>query len=141
MTDLQIDITVHIARLPVDVFAAWSSAAALASWFAPMAERKPDVEMDFRVGGAYSIVMPLPDGSVHTTKGIFRDIVSNRKIVMTWRCDAFNDPESLVEVTFTRSGDGTDLRVRHWSFEASETCDAHRGGWEACLGALARLLA
>ena len=140
MSANDIDITVHVARPPEAVFAAWSSAPALASWFAPMSEREPDVQMDFVEGGAYSIVMPLPDGSVHTTQGIFRKIVSNEKIVMTWHCDAFKDPETLVEVTFTPSGDGTDLRVQHHTFASADTCNAHRGGWDACLGALAQKL-
>ena len=141
MNERAIDITVHIKREPADVFAAWSSAAALASWFAPMAERPPDVEMDFSPGGAYKIVMPLPDGSVHTTSGVFREIVAGEKIVMTWYCDAFDDPETMVEVSFVASGDGTDLRVQHRRFEAAETCTAHFGGWEACLGALSQKLA
>jgi uncharacterized protein YndB with AHSA1/START domain len=132
---------VHINREPADVFAAWSSAAALASWFAPMASENLDVEMEFAEGGTYSIAMPLPDGSVHTTKGVFREIVDNEKIVMTWRCDAFDDPETLVEVLFSPSGRGTEVRVRHETFASPETCTAHHGGWEACLGELARQLA
>lgn len=140
MIDTPIDITVHIRRPVADVFAAWSSASALAEWFAPMAERAPDVDMDFVVGGAYCIVMPLPDGSVHTTRGEFREIVQDARIVMTWQCDAFADPPSLVEVSFSPSGGGTDLQVIHRSFESGDTRNAHLGGWEACLGELVRQL-
>jgi uncharacterized protein YndB with AHSA1/START domain len=128
-----IDITIYIERSPTDVFSAWASSDALASWFAPMAEDKPDVTLDFIVEGQYSIVMPLPDGSVHTTTGTFREIVNNEKIVMTWRCDAFPDPESLVEVRFSPKGNGCELHLQHRDFEASETRDAHNGGWQACL--------
>ena len=101
-----------------------------------MASAKLDVEMEFVVGGRYSIVMPLPDGSVHTTVGVYQEIVPNETIVMTWRCDAFDDPESLVEVQFKAADGGTDIHVNHKTFESAETCDAHRGGWEACLAGL-----
>ena len=141
MSSLKIDMTVHIERSPAEVFSAWASAESLASWFAPMAEQLPDVSMDFVIGGQYSIVMPLPDGSVHTTKGMFRVIVPNERIIMTWQCDAFTDPESLVDVTFTPSGGGTDVHLVHQSFESAETCEAHSGGWQACLGQLAVWLA
>ena len=83
MSELLIDKFVHIRRPPATVFAAWSTAEALAKWFAPMAEQPPDVSMEFAVGGCYSIRMPLPDGSVHTTRGEFREIVPDEKIVMT----------------------------------------------------------
>lgn len=136
MSDVRIDMKVFIERTPDVVFAAWSTAESLAGWFAPMAEQTPDVAMDFKVGGHYSIVMPLPDGSVHTTAGVFREIVPNEKIIMSWRCDAFADPESLVEVHFRKAGEGTELHLLHTDFDAETTCDAHRGGWEACLGQL-----
>jgi uncharacterized protein YndB with AHSA1/START domain len=59
MSGKTVDLTVFIERSPADVFAAWASVEAFVSWFAPMAERIPDVSMDFIVGGHYSIVMPL----------------------------------------------------------------------------------
>ncbi len=136
MSKLLIDTFVHIRRPPATVFAAWSTAEALAKWFAPMAEQPPDVSMEFAVGGCYSIRMPLPDGSVHRTRGEFREIVPDEKIVMTWHCDAFADPESLVEVVFNAVPGGTDLRLVHKRFESPDTCAAHRGGWDACLAAL-----
>jgi uncharacterized protein YndB with AHSA1/START domain len=105
-----------------------------------MAVENLDVSMDFSVGGQYSIAMPLPDGSVHTTSGRFMEITLNQKIVMTWRCDAFDDPESVVEVSFTVAGAGTDLRLLHKRFESADTCANHRMGWEACLGNLRQLL-
>lgn len=140
MNPLAIDMTVFIDRPAEDVFAAWSTAEAFASWFAPMANQVPDVTWDFAVGGSYSIVMPLPDNSVHTTSGKFQEIVENARIVMTWRCDAFADPESLVEVDFRQKGDGTEIHLRHQTFDETSTCDAHRGGWDMCLAQLAEVL-
>lgn len=132
----RIEEEVTIAKPVAQVFAAWASAEALADWFAPMAVRKPDVELDFRVGGRYSIRMPLPDGQVFTTTGVFEEIVSNRKIVMSWRCDAFPDPETRVSVQFLPTKEGTTIRVRHEMFESPDTCADHKHGWQLCLAEL-----
>ena len=140
MTERRINISMLVQQPPERVFAAWSSARALASWFAPMATQAPEVNMDFQVDGAYRIVMPLPDGSVHTTSGKFLEIVPNERIVMTWQCDAFADPETIVTVDFAKVSGGTQLRLTHDTFESPDTCTAHRGGWDACLSELARQL-
>lgn len=136
MKNAQIEITMHVARSPEVVFAAWQTADAFAAWFAPMTATPPIVQMDFRVEGSYSIEMPLPDGSVHTTRGQFREIVENRKIVMSWRCDAFDDPESVVVVNFLPVDGGTEIHLQHGSFENETTCEAHTAGWQACLAQL-----
>lgn len=140
MNELRIEMTLEIARSPDEVFAAWTTADALASWFAPMTTELPKVQMDFEVGGRYSIEMPLPDGSVHTTAGEFREIEPGRKIVMTWHCDAFADPPSLVIVEFESVDGGTRVNLVHEQFATEPTCDAHRGGWEACLAGLRNYL-
>lgn len=140
MTERRIDITIHIKQPRAVVFAAWSSAEAFASWFAPMAESRPVVQMDFRVEGAYCIEMPMPDGSVHTTRGVYETIVANEKIVMTWRCDAFPDPESRVVVTFHDADGGTDIHLVQEPFDNDSTCVAHMGGWQLCLAQLQRWL-
>ena len=106
----------------------------------PMAVDKPKVQMDFTIGGRYSIEMRLPDGSVHTTRGEFREIEPDRKIVLSWHCDAFPDPPSLVIVRFDPAGDGTRVYLVHEQFETEATCEGHRGGWEACLGGLKQYL-
>jgi uncharacterized protein YndB with AHSA1/START domain len=133
---LRIDVDIHIDRPVESVFGAWTTAAALAEWFAPMAIEKPGVELDFREGGRYAIRMPLPDGAVFTTTGEFREIVANEKIVMTWHCDAFPDPPTVVTVTFVAEAGGTTVRVVHERFESGDTCANHRHGWEMCLGEL-----
>jgi uncharacterized protein YndB with AHSA1/START domain len=140
VTSLRIEMQVDIERPVAAVFAAWSSSEGLASWFAPMAIAKPLVEMDFVIDGRYRIEMHLPDGVIFTTRGEFRDIVRDRKIVMTWHCDAFPDPASLVTVDFSPTPAGTRVALVHEQFESGATRDDHRHGWEACLAELARVL-
>ncbi len=140
MTRLSIDISVHIEKPAADVFSAWSSADALASWFSPNAAVPPDVSMDFSVGGQYEIVTRFADGGMCTTRGEFQEIVTAERIVMTWHCDAFPDPVSRVIVSFSSTETGTVVRVLHEGFESEQTCANHYGGWEGCLEKLSSVL-
>jgi uncharacterized protein YndB with AHSA1/START domain len=140
MNPLRIELDVEIGRPVADVFAAWSSAEALASWFAPMAVSKPIVDMKFQVGGRYAIEMHLPEGAVFTTRGVFRRIVPDEEIVMTWHCDAFPDPETVVTVRFVAIAGGTRVSIIHEGFEMEATCTDHGHGWQACLAELRSML-
>ena len=137
---LRIEMDIKINRSVPDVFAAWASADALAAWFAPMAVSKPAVEMEFQVDGRYSVEMHMEGGMVFVTGGQFKEIVPDEKIVMTWRCDAFPDPETLVTVFFDPIAGGTKVRLMHENFVAEETCANHTVGWRACLAQLNTVL-
>jgi uncharacterized protein YndB with AHSA1/START domain len=140
MQPIRLKEEIHIAKPVQDVFAAWSSASELARWFAPMAVVAPDVELDFRVTGRYSIKMTLPGNQIFTTAGIFQEIVPDEKIVMTWRCDAFPDAATLVTVFFVPDGAETTVKVLHENFEFEDTGENHRRGWELCLASLKEVL-
>ena len=44
------------------VWRAWTEPERFASWYGPQGFTVPTCEMDFRVGGSYSLVMRSPDG-------------------------------------------------------------------------------
>lgn len=140
MQPIRLEEQIHIDKSITEVFLAWSTADSLAEWFAPMAVVKPDVDLEFRAGGQYCIRMELPGDQVFTTAGVFEEIVANEKIVMTWRCDAFPDPATLVTVLFHPSESGTTVKVIHENFESDDTCTNHKHGWELCLAKLKALL-
>ncbi len=139
MSPVRIDLELVIDRCVEDVFAVWASAEAFATWFAPMSVEPPIVSMRFEVGGEYSVEMQPEHGVIFTTKGTFREIEDNRKITMTWRCDAFPDPETTVTVHFEKIADRTKIRLIHEQFETPETCTNHSHGWQLCLAALQQL--
>jgi uncharacterized protein YndB with AHSA1/START domain len=140
MQPIRLEEEIHIEKPPAEVFRAWSTAESMADWFAPMAVVKPSVELDFREGGRYSIQMTLPDNQIFTTAGIFRKIITNKKIVMTWRCDAFPDPATLVTAIFLQDETGTTVKVLHENFEIDDTCANHKHGWQLCLANLKALI-
>ena len=136
MTDKGVEESVSIKRPRAAVFAAWASPEALATWFAPMAVRPPAIRMHFAVGGPFRVEMDLGAQGVHITEGRFLEIVPNERIRLTWRCDAWDDPPSEVEVTFTDRGEHTVVRVRHSHITSLPAQEGQRYGWAACLGEL-----
>jgi uncharacterized protein YndB with AHSA1/START domain len=130
---IRLEEEIHIDKPVQEVFLAWTTANELASWFAPMAVATPDVVVDFREGGQYSIRMMLPGDQVFTTAGVYKEIVTDEKIAMTWRCDAFPDPATLVTVLFLPDETGTFVKVSHENFESGDTCANHKQGWMLCL--------
>jgi uncharacterized protein YndB with AHSA1/START domain len=136
----QLEEEIHIERPARDVFLAWSTDSAIALWFAPMAVEKPDVTLDFREGGEYSIRMVLPDKQVFVTAGVFEEIVANEKIVMTWRCNAFPDPATRVTIQFLPDRTGTTVKILHERFVSTDTCANHKQGWQLCLAKLKEVL-
>ena len=48
MQPIRLEEQIHIEKPVEDVFQAWTTAGALADWFAPMAVTRPAVDLDFR---------------------------------------------------------------------------------------------
>jgi uncharacterized protein YndB with AHSA1/START domain len=70
---------------PARVFAAWADPAVKLRWFAgPDDWELGDYELDFRVGGRESISGGPPGGPVHIYDAIYRDIVPDQCIVLTY---------------------------------------------------------
>jgi uncharacterized protein YndB with AHSA1/START domain len=87
-------------------------------------------------GGAWSLVIRLPDGTALPSSGEFLE-VSPTKIVQTRRYD-FDHPtlgRRVTKVTthLSPADVGTRIVVRHEGFGASEPALEHAGGWERML--------
>lgn len=121
------------------VYAAWTSGEAMSAWFAPMAISPPTIEMEFRVGGRYRIEMDLGPGGVHLTEGEFLALENDARIVMSWRCSAWADPPSEVDIHFSPDGDATVISVRHQRITSEPAQEGQRFGWTACLGRLSEI--
>lgn len=124
-----------------EIFEALRDPELLREWAAPDEHRTEAVETDFREGGSYRRRMRFPDGSVHLLRGEYLEIEPPRRLVYTYRWETIPDaPDTVVEIDLRERDGGTELRLVHSGFEAGETADDHRGGWESCLDRLAKLL-
>src|SRR5215470_3095829 len=85
---------VRTIAAPIDeVFAAWTDAALLQQWLAPGPCEVHEAEVDARPGGRYRIVVRDPMGGLHVTRGEYREVVPNRRLVQTWIYEGRDAPQ------------------------------------------------
>ena len=142
-------LTRIIQAPPHKVYEGWTNPELMKQWFAPKPWSTPVVEVDLRPGGSNLIVMRGPDGAEFPNRGIYLEVVPNRKLVFT---DAYTSawvpsekPFMTGILTFEDAGNGTTkytARVVHWSAadrEAHEKMGFHQG-WGQCADQLEALL-
>lgn len=131
------------------LYRCWTEPALLKQWFAPAPLTTPVAELDVRPGGENLIVMRLPDGQEMPNRGVYLQVIPNRKLVFT---DAYaadwapssGHPFMTVIVTFEDAGPGQTryaATVRHWTVadrERHEQMGFHTG-WSQCTDQLAAL--
>lgn len=150
ISDRELVLTRVIDASPDKIFRAWTEAELLKQWFAPLPYTTPIAEMDVRPGGANLIVMRGPDGQDMPNRGVYLDVVANRKLVFT---DAFTSawvpsekPFMTATITLDDLGGGKTrytARVQHWSVEDKEAHEkmGFHEGWGQCTDQLAALVA
>ena len=147
-TDRELTLTRLIDAPPAKVYQAWTDPALLTQWFTPPPFTTPHAEMDVRPGGASLVVMRGPDGVEFPNRGVYLEVVENRKLVFT---DAYSKawepsakPFMTVILTFEDEGGKTryTARVRHWSVEDREAHEkmGFREGWGVATDQLAAIV-
>jgi uncharacterized protein YndB with AHSA1/START domain len=126
-----------IRATPEQAFDAWTRPDALRKWWGPPPVICIAAEVDLSVGGRYRIGNQFPDGKVLWISGEFESIERPRGLVYTWTVDAQVAPMERVTVTFTASGQGTEVVVTHERIGTEVLRDLHAQGWSGCLGRLA----
>lgn len=133
---------------PDKVYRAWTEPELLKKWFAPSPWTTPVVETDVRPGGASFIVMRSPDMQEMPNRGVYLEVVPNRRLVFT---DAFvqawipsEKPFMTVELTFEPVGDQTKYTARVMHFTEADR-DQHEQmgfylGWGQCADQLGQLV-
>jgi uncharacterized protein YndB with AHSA1/START domain len=131
------------------VFRAWTDPELLQQWFVPAPWTISKVETDVRVGGSSLVVMRSPEGAEFPNRGVYLEVVKNKRIVFT---DAYTEawepsekPFMTVIMTFEEVDGKTKytVRARHWTQadrEAHEQMGFHVG-WATCADQLAALVA
>jgi uncharacterized protein YndB with AHSA1/START domain len=147
---------------PERVFDAWLDPSQYKIWMGPRAQgaSTESVQIDPRVGGKYSITMRTPKGD-KTVSGAYRELVRPTRLVFTWHwqgpmscastpeaAGAKPSPpqlaesfETLVTVTFTPAGKGTEMTLLHENFADEGQREGHSKGWACCFDQMADFLA
>jgi uncharacterized protein YndB with AHSA1/START domain len=127
------------------VFKAWTDPEHVARWWGPHGFTNARCEVDARPGGRIRVDLADPDGTVHSMKGIFDEVVEPERIVFSAGAveDEDGNPglEGRTTVTFTENDGRTTLTLEvvivkvtpdaAWSFEGMEA------GWTQSLERLA----
>jgi uncharacterized protein YndB with AHSA1/START domain len=123
------------------VYAAWTEPEHLLRWWGPHGFTVDAAEVDRRVGGAWRVRMRSPEGRVHASSGVYRELVPPERLVFTfaWEGDEDGEPghETLVTLSFAEEGGRTRMTFRQAVFTSVESRDAHEGGWSEAFERLA----
>jgi len=128
----------HVQADPSRVFAAWTSAEGLATWWWPHL-LDTTYEVDSVVGGRYEI---RAEFAGFGACGQFLELDEPNRIRMTWSWmnDLAGEPEDFgdrVTVTFTEVDGGTRLVLEHNLPDIAGEGEDIRHGWQDVLGRLA----
>jgi uncharacterized protein YndB with AHSA1/START domain len=126
---------------PAKVFAAWTDPEKMTRWMGPGEIKAMRAESDTRVGGRYRFVMQAPNGEEYDVGGVYREVVTNEKLVFTWAWKSAPERESLVTLLLKPDGDGTLLTLTHEQFADEESRDGHEQGWNSALDKLEKFIA
>ena len=114
------------------VFGVWSDRKHVLRWWAPQEFTTAQVELDFRVGGAYRVCIASDKRGESWMGGHYVEIVENRRIVFTFAWEDGRDQpgiETLVTVTFEERGGRTRQTLHQAPFLHADGRDRHIGGW------------
>jgi uncharacterized protein YndB with AHSA1/START domain len=135
----------RIVRAPRQrVWATWTDPDLLHRWSCPEGMHIPHATVDFRVGGAWEIVMVADhdDAERHVAFGTYLEITPPELIVQEhqWRrSDGGASPRTVVTVEFHDEGEHTRITLTQTGFESAAVRDGHREGWTSTLDRLASL--
>ncbi len=133
---------------PERVFQAWTDPELMKQWFVPKPWTLSEVKVDVRPGGSSYIVMRDPEGKEYPNRGVYLEVVENKKIVFT---DAYTKAWEPSEkpfftgiITFENEGGKTRYiaRALHWTAADRETHEkmGFHEGWGQCADQLEALL-
>ena len=127
---------------PDKVFRAWSDPDLLKVWMGGKSVTSPYAEVDFRVGGKYTVRLQPPYGESFTVEGIYQEIDPPKKLVYTWTFVGaeIETGETLVTVSFEAQNNGTQVTLQHEKLPNAPIRDIHNEGWGSLLDNLDELL-
>jgi uncharacterized protein YndB with AHSA1/START domain len=135
VTAQQDALTLEIERVvpaprPV-VFAAFTTAEQLASWWGPKGFTVASLDFEPRVGNAYRLEMQPPEGDSFHLVGEFREVDPPERLAYTfvWEPADPDDVETLVELSFRDLGDSTEVGFTQGAFKTEARRELHRDGW------------
>jgi uncharacterized protein YndB with AHSA1/START domain len=110
-SDLEIVFTSVLRHSPRLIYEAWTRPEHIRNWQGCEEGSIISCDVDLRPGGAWHYTMRMPDGGEHPFRGVYREVVPNRRLVYTSLYDlaSVGRPEWLTTVHFEPFHNGTRL--------------------------------
>lgn len=121
---------------PARVWAAITQPDLMMQWWGPDAGPTLSVVADVRPGGRFSVVFRLLNGTEHNPKGIYREVIPERKLVFTWELSGAPEPDTLVTFRLAPCDGGTELTLTHEHLPDDASRTSHERGWSGLLDKL-----
>lgn len=141
-SEREIAFTCQFRRSARLLFEAWTKPEHLRRWWGCEGASITHCVMDLRVGGAWSLVMQMADGSDHRFFGTYREVLRPHRLVYSECYDMprFGSPEWLTTITFHET-QGITLVTHTIQHKTREARDGHlqAGMQEGMLQTLTRL--
>lgn len=130
----------RIKATPTKVYAALPKPELLARWWKPDSGSVVTAEADVRPGGRFHIVFRTQDGEEHFSRGEYREVVPDERLVFTWEWELPREPESIVTIVLRSIVEGTELTLTQTQLPDEAERDSHRDGWNGAFDHLETLL-
>jgi uncharacterized protein YndB with AHSA1/START domain len=116
---------------PPAVFRLFTDPDELAKWWGPAGFSVPSIDFNPAAGFSYRIEMQPPEGDAFHLTGEFREVDPPTRLSFTfvWEPPNPDDVETLVELSFRKNGDSTEVDFRQGMFKTEERRELHRDGW------------
>src|SRR5712692_8880029 len=119
-----------------EVFAAWSDPESIRDWMCPGDTTSSGAKIDFRVGGAFSILMKGGKEDCDHT-GVYQVIEPPSKLSFTWISKNTDHKATLVTIELLERKGGTELTLTHERFPSADRVKQHKSGWSQIADRLA----
>lgn len=90
------------------VWSAWTNPEHIAKWWSPKGMQTNIIEHDFRVGGKWKYVTPMPDASEFISEGAYKVIVEFEKLVSSANFMPITDGVEI-HILFEKDGNKTNF--------------------------------
>lgn len=90
------------------VWEAWTQSEHIVHWWAPKGMKIKIIEHNFKVGGKWKYVMPMPDGSEFSSDGVYTVIVEFEKIFSSANFKPMTEGVEI-QALFEAKGDKTNF--------------------------------
>lgn len=125
------------------VWEAWTQSAHIAQWWSPKGIETKVIEHDFKVGGKWKYIMPMPNGQEFIAEGKYTEIVEFEKIISSANFKPMTEGVEI-QALFQANADQTDF-----TFHVVHPTEAYKiqqekmgimNGWGSVFDRLSELL-